>query len=52
MFSTTISEMISTELKFGADFLMEWFDKKFKLKNLELSVHQNVDYERKNPVDW
>ena len=32
--------MFSTNLKFVADCLMKWFYKKFKLKNLELCLHQ------------
>ena len=32
-----ISEMFSTELKFAADCLLKWFNKKFKSNNLELS---------------
>ena len=34
----TISEMFSTELKFAADCLLAWFNKKFKNNNLELSI--------------
>ena len=29
--------MFSTELKFVADCLLKWFNKKFKLNNLELT---------------
>ena len=32
-----ISEMLSTELKFAADCLPKWFNKRFKSDNLELS---------------
>ena len=32
-----ISEMFTTELKFAADCLLKWFNKKFKSNNLQLS---------------
>ena len=47
-----ISEMFSTELKFAADCLLKWFNKKFKSNNLELSDEQKRKYEINHPINW
>ena len=44
--------MFSTELKFTADCLLKWFDKKFKLNNLELSNEMKKRYEIEHPISW
>ena len=44
--------MFSTKLKFAADCLLKWFNKKFKLYNLELSNEGKKKYEIKHPIDW
>ena len=46
-----IYEMFSTKLKFAADCLLKWFNKKFKLNNLELSNEEKRKYEIKHPID-
>ena len=47
-----ISKMFSTELKFTSDFLLGWFNKKYKSTNLELSSEVKKQYETKNPIIW
>ena len=32
-----VAQMFCVELKFAADYLLSWFNKKFKLQNLELN---------------
>ena len=44
--------MFSTEINFAGDFLIKWFNKKFKSKNLELINGIKRKYEIENPVDW
>ena len=44
--------MFSTETKFVRDYLIKWFNKKFKFKNLELSNNVKRKYEAGNPTDW
>ena len=44
--------MFSTEIKFVGEFLIKWFNKKFKSKNLELSNGVKTKYEIENPIDW
>ena len=47
-----IYEIFSTKLKFAADCLLKWFNKKFKLNNLEQSNEEKRKYEIKHPIDW
>ena len=47
-----IYEIFSTKLKFAADCLLKWFNKKFKLNNLELRNEEKRKYEIKHPIDW
>ena len=42
-----ISEMFSTELKFAADCLLMWFNKKFKNNNLQLSNDKKLNMKSK-----
>ena len=44
--------MFSTELKFAANYLLKWFNKKFKLNNLELSNDVKRKYEIEHLIDW
>ena len=56
-----ISEMFSTELKFAADSLLKWFNKKFRSNNLEL-INKIIKielsnkiikkYEVEHPINW
>ena len=46
-----ISEMFSTELKFAADCLLKWFNKKFKWNNLELSNDQKGKHKINHPIN-
>ena len=47
-----ISEMLSTKLKFAADYLLKWFNKKFKLNNLSLRNDTKRVYELAHPINW
>ena len=47
-----ISEMFTTKLKFVANYLLKWFNAKFKLSNLELSNNAKRKYEIENSIDW
>ena len=47
-----ISKMFSTELKFAADCLLKWFNRKFKSNNLELSNEEKRKYEINHSIDW
>ena len=47
-----ITEMFTTELKFGGDCLLKWFNKKYKCKNLELSNKKKRKYEVEFRLDW
>ena len=43
--------MFTTELKFSAECLISWFNKKTKSKNLEMELREKIDYERSHSVD-
>ena len=49
---SAVAEMFSTETKFVGDYLIKWFNKKFRFKNLELSNNVKRKYEVGNPIDW
>ena len=44
--------MFSTELKFAADCLLKWFNRKFKSNNLELSNEEKRKYEINHSIGW
>ena len=44
--------MFTIELKFAANCLLKWFNKKFKSNNLELSNDVKNKYETEHPIDW
>ena len=44
--------MFGIEIRFGGDFLIKWFNKKFKSKNLELSNDAKRKYGIENQIDW
>ena len=46
------SKMFTTELKFGGDCLMKWFNAKLKSQNVVLSNKAKRKYEIENPIDW
>ena len=47
-----ISEMFTIELKFAGEFLMRWFNAKFKNQNIVLSNNIKKKYEIENPINW
>ena len=47
-----ISHMFTFKLKLVADSLLNWFNRKFKNNNLELSNEQKTQYEISNPINW
>ena len=44
--------MFSTEIKFAADCLLKWFNKKFKSNNSELSNDIKRKYEVEHSIVW
>ena len=44
--------MFSTELDFAADCLINWFNQKIRIKNLELDISQKTEYEKPHPINW
>lgn len=51
-FKQAISEMFSTQIKFAVDYLVKWFGRKFKSKNLSLSLDKKIRYEKEHPINW
>ena len=47
-----IFEMFTTELKFAANCLLKWFNKKFTSNNLELSNDVKRKYKIEHLIDW
>ena len=47
-----IFEMFTTKLIFATDFLLKWFNVKFKLNSLELSNSAKRKYEIEHRIDW
>ena len=48
MKKNAISYMFTTKLKFAVDYLFNWFNRKFKNKNLKLSNEQKTWYKISN----
>ena len=44
--------MLSTELKFASDCLINWFNSKYKNENLQVSNNKKINYEIENPINW
>ena len=44
--------MFTREIKFAGNCVIKWFNKKHKIKNLELSMGIKRKYEVENPIDW
>ena len=44
--------MFTTELKFAADCLLKWFNRKFRSNNSELSNDVKRKYEMEHLIDW
>ena len=44
--------MFSTAMKFATDCLLNWFNSKYKNKNLQLDIERKREYEIKNPINW
>ena len=47
-----VAQMFAIELKFASHFLLKWFNRKFKIQNLEIDLERKVTYEAFNPIDW
>ena len=47
-----ISEMFCTKLKLASEYLMKWFNSKFKIGNMQLSNEVKRKYEVKNLINW
>ena len=46
------SEMLNVELIFAADYLLFWFNRKIKSKNLIIDAKAKTIYEVMHPVNW
>ena len=46
------SEMLNVELIFAADYLLFWFNRKIKSKNLIIDAKAKTKYEVMHPVNW
>ena len=44
--------MFCVELKFVADCLLRWFNRKFKSQHLETTLGRKVAYDPNNPINW
>ena len=47
-----MGQMFCVETAFVKNTLLEWFNKKFKLQNLEIPALMKMIYEQKNSIDW
>ena len=48
----TVAQMFTVELKFVADCLLTWFNKKFRSQHLEIDLGRKIAYKAKNPINW
>ena len=44
--------MFAIELKFLSNCLLKWFNRKFKIQNMEIDHKGKVKHEVFNPIDW
>ena len=42
---------LNVELKFASNFLLKWFNRKFKIQNMEKDQKEKVTYEAFNPIE-
>ena len=42
---------LNVELKFASNFLLKWFNRKFKIQNMEIDQKEKVTYEAFNPIE-
>ena len=42
---------LHVELKFASNFLLKWFNRKFKIQNMEKDQKEKVTYEAFNPIE-
>ena len=47
-----INETCSTELKFASECLMKWFNRKYRIRFLEIDVLSKKRFENENEIDW
>ena len=43
--------MFVVKLKFASNCLLKWFNRKFKIQNMEIDHKEKVRYEAFNPID-
>ena len=43
--------MFTVELKFASNCLLKWFNRKFKIQNMEIDIKTKITYEAFNPID-
>ena len=44
--------MFAVKLKFASNYLLKWFNRKFKTQNLKIDLECIVTYEAFNPLDF
>ena len=47
-----VAQMFAFEVKFASNSLLKWFNRKFKIQNMEIDHKVKVTYEAFNPIDW
>ena len=43
--------MFAVELKFASNCLLKWFNRNFKIQNMEIDHKEKFTYEAFNPID-
>ena len=46
-----VAHMFAFEVKFASNSLLKWFNRKFKIQNMEIDHKEKVRYEAFNPID-
>ena len=47
-----VAQVFAFKLKFASNCLLKWFNRKFKIQNMEIDHKQKNTYEAFNPIDW
>ena len=49
---SVVAQMVPIELTLASNCLLKWFNRKFKIQNMEIDHKVKVTYEAFNPIDW
>ena len=47
-----VAQVFAVKLKFASNCLLKWFNRKFKIQNMEIDHKQKITYEAFNSIDW